>query len=54
MEQNKKGFMNIQLFADDAVDGVAGEEATVDYQALYNTAMGEIENFKKQHNYKRK
>lgn len=48
MEQNKKGFMNIQLFADEAVDGVAGEEATVDYQALYNTAMGEIEKLKKQ------
>lgn len=48
MEQNKKGFMNIQLFADEAVDGVAGAEATVDYQTLYNTAMGEIEKLKKQ------
>lgn len=47
MEQNKKGFMNIQLFADEAVDGV-GADATVDYQALYNTAMGEIEKLKKQ------
>lgn len=47
MENNKKGFMNIQLFAEASVDGI-GADATVDYQALYNTAMGEIDKLKKQ------
>lgn len=38
--------MNIQLFAEEATDGI--QEQSVDYQALYTQAMGEIEKLKNQ------
>lgn len=47
MENNKKGFMNIQLFGEEGVDtGVVAEEPN--YQDLYTQAMGEIEKLKRQ------
>ena len=38
--------MNIQLFAEEATDGI--QEQSVDYQALYTQAMGENEKLKNQ------
>ena len=48
MKKNKKGFMNIQLFADSDVAGDQVVETPTNFEELYTNAMGEIEKLKRQ------